>query len=320
MKKHLSLIVIGSLSVCIILSGCIENKPPSVTITASPTAGVAPLTVSFIANATDEDGTIESYLWDFGDGNTSQERNPTYIFTTVGSYNVSLTVTDNGGITAIENSLITLIPPQIHFSPSAEADTVEASNETILYCEKYILFNDSGIATIAHNEIYLKFNFSDIPDGIQVDSATMMMFVTDLGFYEKQGYEKGVSYPKFGNSGYIFIAVYECDNTSWDSASLNSSNAPSYSRTPVDYQQITSYEGSNENIWISWNVTHLLQKIISNTTKQFTLVITVEPDPYQSGVPLAYGYASFFSTEGALVQGTESYPNLIVDFSTRHPE
>ncbi|MFA5102680.1 MAG: PKD domain-containing protein [Candidatus Thermoplasmatota archaeon] len=319
MKKHLSVLVIGSLSLCIMLSGCIENKPPSVAITASPTAGVTPLTVSFIGNATDETGTIESYLWDFGDGNTSQEQNPTHIFTTVGTYNVSLTSTDNGGLSAIDTVLITVIPTHILFSPSAEADTGEISNETILYCEKYIILNDTEISTLAHNEIYLQFNFSDIPDDIQVDAATMMMFITDLGFYEKQGYEKGVSYPKFGNSGYLFIAVYECNSTSWDSASLNSSNAPSYNRTPVDYQQITSYEGSGENIWISWNVTRLLQKIVSNTTKQVSLVITIEPDPYQSGVPLTYGYASFFSTEGALAQGTENYPHLLANFSTRYP-
>jgi PKD repeat protein len=38
---------------------------------------------------------ILSWLWDFGDGNTSTDQNPTHVYTTQGTYNVSLTVTDN---------------------------------------------------------------------------------------------------------------------------------------------------------------------------------------------------------------------------------
>lgn len=317
MKKYLSFIVVGSLCACVLLSGCIENKPPSVTIIAFPTVGVAPLNVSFIANATDPDGTIDTYLWDFGDGNISQEQNPSHVFTSPNSYNVSLTVTDNNDVSATNYMVITLIPPQVIFSPTAEADTSEHSNETTLYCEKYILINDTGIASVSHEEVYLKFNLSVIPEGISVDSATMMLFVTDLGFFEKQGYEKGIPYPKFDNSGYFFVAVYECENTSWNAAELNTSNAPSYNHTPVDYIQITSYEGSGENIWVSWNMTLLLQKIFLNTSRQFTLVVNVEPDPYQIGVPISFGYASFLSTYAASVQGNENHPKLIVNFSNR---
>ncbi|PNX52591.1 MAG: hypothetical protein BV458_08790 [Thermoplasmata archaeon M9B2D] len=316
MKKHLSLIVIGSLCVCVLLSGCIENKPPTVNIIALPTVGVAPMNVSFIANATDPDGTIDTYLWDFDDGNTSQEKNPTHYFTNPDSYNVSLTVTDNSGDSATSYTIITLVPPQVVFNPTAEADTSGTSNETILYCEKYILVSETGIVNVSHKEIYLKFNLSAIPDGIHVDNATIKLFVTDLGFFEKQGYEKGIPYPKFDNSGYLFIAVYECENTSWSASELNEVNAPVYNRTPIDYQQITSYEGSGENIWISWNMTSFLQKIFVNTSKVFTLVLNVEPDPYQSGLPITYGYASFRSTQGALSQGNQTYPQLIVNFST----
>ncbi len=317
MKKYLSLSVICSLCAFVLLSGCIENKPPMVNILTSSTVGIAPLNVSFSANATDQDGSIDTYLWDFGDGTTSQEQNPTHIFTSPSTYNVSLIVTDNSGASTNSFLLITVVPPQVVFSPTSEADTSDLSNETILYCEKYVLMNDTGIASIAHKEIYLKFNLSAIPDGIQVDSANIMLFVTDLGFFEKQGYEKGIPYPKFDNSGYLFIAVYESENTSWDNSVLNDSNAPSYNHTPIDYQQITSYEGSGENIWVSWNMTVFLQKIFFHRTKQFTLVFNVEPDPYQVGVPITYGYASFRSTQSAVAHGSETYPQLIVNFSKK---
>lgn len=41
-----------------------------------------------------------SYLWDFGDGNTSTEENPNYTYTTGGLYNVTLTTTSSDGLVA----------------------------------------------------------------------------------------------------------------------------------------------------------------------------------------------------------------------------
>jgi len=56
--------------------------------------GTAPLTVQF----TDESiGDISGWSWDFGDGGTSAEQNPSHQYTTVGTYTVTLTVTGPGG-------------------------------------------------------------------------------------------------------------------------------------------------------------------------------------------------------------------------------
>ena len=40
-------------------------------------------------------GNIVSYLWDFGDGSTSEEANPSYIYHEARTYNLSLTITDD---------------------------------------------------------------------------------------------------------------------------------------------------------------------------------------------------------------------------------
>lgn len=45
--------------------------------------------VSFVDNST---GSPTSWLWDFGDGNTSTEQNPTYVYDVRGGYTVNLTV------------------------------------------------------------------------------------------------------------------------------------------------------------------------------------------------------------------------------------
>jgi len=45
-----------------------------------------------------------SYYWDFGDGETSEEQNPSYEYTAAGNYTVTLTVTDDNDTTAIDTT------------------------------------------------------------------------------------------------------------------------------------------------------------------------------------------------------------------------
>ena len=47
-------------------------------------------------------GDIVSWLWDFGDGYTSEEQNPTHIYETAGNYTVTLTVIDSDESTSTE--------------------------------------------------------------------------------------------------------------------------------------------------------------------------------------------------------------------------
>ncbi|MBD3288225.1 PKD domain-containing protein [candidate division KSB1 bacterium] len=68
--------------------------PPVPDFTATPVAGVPPLTVDFSDMST---GDITSRLWTFGDGETSSEPNPTHIYEYAGTYDVSLTASGPGG-------------------------------------------------------------------------------------------------------------------------------------------------------------------------------------------------------------------------------
>ena len=74
---------------------------------SAPPANVAPradfeidcqdLSCAFTDTSEDEDGSIESRLWDFGDGATSSQRNPSHSYDSPGQYDVRLTVTDDDG-------------------------------------------------------------------------------------------------------------------------------------------------------------------------------------------------------------------------------
>lgn len=87
------------------------NQPPQVSISASPTSGVGPLFVTFTTSVNDPDGYIASYFWNFGDNTTSTAAVPTHTYSSAGSYQASLTVTDNSGAMATATLQINVSAP-----------------------------------------------------------------------------------------------------------------------------------------------------------------------------------------------------------------
>ncbi|MCK6446758.1 MAG: PKD domain-containing protein [Planctomycetes bacterium] len=71
---------------------------PVANFTGTPTSGSAPLTVNFTDAST---GSISSWAWDFGDTGTSTVQNPSHVYSTPGTYSVTLTVTGPGGSDAL---------------------------------------------------------------------------------------------------------------------------------------------------------------------------------------------------------------------------
>ncbi|HEX2907776.1 MAG TPA: PKD domain-containing protein, partial [Phototrophicaceae bacterium] len=67
---------------------------PVASFTANPVTGNAPLNVTFTNTST---GSITTYAWNFGDGSTSAQANPTHSYVSGGTYTASLTVTGPGG-------------------------------------------------------------------------------------------------------------------------------------------------------------------------------------------------------------------------------
>jgi PKD repeat protein len=68
--------------------------PPVADFSGAPTSGYVPLTVAFTDVSTNSP---TSWSWDFGDQTTSTEQNPTHTYDAVGSYTVSLTVSNSFG-------------------------------------------------------------------------------------------------------------------------------------------------------------------------------------------------------------------------------
>jgi len=68
--------------------------PPVADFVGDPTSGCAPLAVQFTDQSS---GNPTSWSWDFGDGGSSSEQNPSHTYQSVGYYTVSLTVSNTAG-------------------------------------------------------------------------------------------------------------------------------------------------------------------------------------------------------------------------------
>ena len=128
------------------------------------------------------------YYWDFGDGDSSLEDNPTHVFSAIGTYSVSLIATDQFGCIDtltktinVDADLIIYIPNT--FTPNGDGvnDVFSVSGIGIKSIE-YHIFNRWG------NKIHFSSNLNDqwngIPDGeinmAQTDTYNYSIYVLDI--------------------------------------------------------------------------------------------------------------------------------------------
>ncbi len=98
--------------------GATGSTSQSVTVSSgnvAPTAdfsfAVNGLSVTFTDASTDSDGSVVSWSWDLGDGNTSTSQNPSHTYAAYGTYTVTLTVTDDQGATGFVSQTVTVADP-----------------------------------------------------------------------------------------------------------------------------------------------------------------------------------------------------------------
>lgn len=141
--------------------GGIANLPPTVALTADVQRGVAPLPVRFSSSGSTDDGVIISRDWNFGDGETSQEIAPLHIYTTTGEFVVTLTLTDDQGVSSsrtldmsvterpvavisVDQTSAASAPAQIQFDGAASFDPDAKPGDELLFSWD---FDDGSRAT-----------------------------------------------------------------------------------------------------------------------------------------------------------------------------
>src|SRR5436309_2405892 len=106
-----------------------SGKPPIASFTATPNPVIEGATVAFNASgSSDPDGTIDSYLWDFGDLTNGSGAIISHSYQTFGTFNVTLTVTDNESFTATAHrDVVVHAPPVASFTATPNPVVAGAS-------------------------------------------------------------------------------------------------------------------------------------------------------------------------------------------------
>ncbi len=107
------------------------NLTPDASFDSDVSSGPAPLVVAFDASeSADEDGEIVSYAWDFGDGSTAQGAGVTHTYSNPGGYTVTLTVTDDKGLTGTATRSISVTGGSNAPVAVDDAATVDTANRS----------------------------------------------------------------------------------------------------------------------------------------------------------------------------------------------
>jgi len=136
------------------------NALPTSGFSFTPVKPTAADTVQFTDSSSDDDGKIIAWYWEFGDGTTSTESNPSHKFK-VGSYTVMLTVTDDKGAT--DSKSMTIMISKVPTTLSCEVST-----EKVIKGEKVRV---SGSITPPMKEI-VTLTFTK-PDGASIEEEVV---------------------------------------------------------------------------------------------------------------------------------------------------
>jgi len=116
--------------------------------TATPTSGKIPLNVTFTDTS---DGSPTTWYWDFGDGTNSTIQNPVHVYTSAGTYNVSMTAWNDLGRDTKE------IPAMVIARKPAPPVAGFAATPVTGYAPLNVTFTD----TSANNPVQWLWDFGD---------------------------------------------------------------------------------------------------------------------------------------------------------------
>jgi PKD repeat protein len=202
---------------------------PSANFTSNSTSDNAPLVVQFNDTST---GDPSSWIWNFGDNQTSTEQNPIHTYYSEGSYNVSLTAINAIGNTTVtkNNYIAVAIPPNVNTS---------LSGGTYSAAQTVTLTSDDPTATIYYA--------NDTTDPRTSDTRTKYTGPITISSSTTLRY---AAVDAYGNWSLLYIQNYLIG-----SGGLFDSASPTY-QINNNHTGQSPYTGPQNNT-IKWNVTNI---------------------------------------------------------------
>ncbi len=140
-----------------------ELEVPFADFNAVPVAGAPPLAVAFEDRST---GGINSWLWTFGDGETSSEQNPVHTYNELGLYTVTLDVSGYAGSDSrTRTEYINVTNDEINESPQITSSPITQAIADELY-------SYDVEATDPNAGDLLEYSLDSSPSGMTIDSAS----------------------------------------------------------------------------------------------------------------------------------------------------
>lgn len=216
----------------------VQFKPVAkFTVSPNPQCVNEPVTLNNTSCENDIDAT---YLWDFGDGTTSNEKNPgTKTYTTPGSYTIKLSVTNRCGTSTLER--VVIIRPLATAVASAAPTTI-CTGGTVSFTNQ------------STNALGYKWTVT-LSNGNPPSGVTFVAPTSDTS---------AAPQIRFANPGTytVSLRVIGCGNPEWEvtitvltppSISLNTIDPPCYLGSPVTVNPSTSQVNGGIPITVTWS-------------------------------------------------------------------
>ena len=181
------------------------NQPPVANASSSTVYGASPLSVSFTgSNSVDPEGQALTYLWNFGDGDTSTTANPVHIFadSVIHKFTVTLVVTDSLNQQSTPKTLVVSVnntPPVVQIT-NPVAGTLYSMSEPTSYTLQAAV-TDTDTTNIRYEwQVVLQHNFHTHPEPILTD-VNPTITISPVGCSPNETYSYLISVKVTDNGG-----------------------------------------------------------------------------------------------------------------------
>ncbi len=159
--------------------------------------------INFFANSACN---ITSWLWDFGDGTTSNAQNPSHIYSIYGQFDVSLTACNSYGCS-------TLFQPNYIFYDSLGVSTPDCQPQTLNYCCSAGIYNVS-LNTMSNTSLDGSEGYQDYTCnfGTNVYNGSMYAFSVETNSTSPENVRAWIDFNSDGHFNDPFERVFESIN------------------------------------------------------------------------------------------------------------